>query len=96
MRNIYIIAISKILSAKKNISGVGFPFVSDIHVYDHAMFATDDFYILCDIYNCEITHMSDDGTFAHAVGIYEGEKVSITLQTAYKTEEPGFDGIYST
>ena len=98
MKKKYIIAVSVILTPERNRDAGGFPFVRDMYVFDQAMYAANDFYELSDAYNCEIKHISDDkyGVFGHAVGVHDGEIISITVHTVYRIEEPGFNGTYST
>jgi hypothetical protein len=92
----YVIAITKILSAKSAQVGIGYPYVNEMFIYDWAMYATDAFLELCNIYNFEILYMSDSHPFAHAVGMYKGEKVSITLQTLYGDPGAGDNFEYAT
>lgn len=89
MKTIYAIAEAKVFTRKNMTVGVGYPFVNEIYMFSDPLDAIQHFEIMCADLGLEILHMSTTGKFpfAHAIGNYQGEKISITLHTL--VDDPG-------
>lgn len=82
MKTIYAIAEAKILGNGMTV-GAGYPFVNEMYTFSDPTDAILLFNDICIDLNLEVLHESLTGKFpfAHAVGIYNGEKISLTLHT---------------